>query len=261
MGEGDGGDGEKSDDSGNEGGSLGGGGGGGETGGGGGTGGSLVVQKKTTTTTKRARRTTEGITFSPTPDKFQEPAATPRTDRKPRTASEDLLLCTISHRAFNKYVYPEDGLCDLLYYTTAYYEPAKKEFRGARDVFSFGAFRAKVKEADATSKTSYGISFDYRYGKMIADQLKTSDAQSSFRNLWNDRIYHYGILHVWASPSEIKSTDKLQLLTELKNRQDALGTDKKGHRALGFQVTAVSDTNKTADTANYLLKWKSSSIP
>ncbi|XP_070396001.1 uncharacterized protein [Dermacentor albipictus] len=242
-GEGGAGDGEKSDDSGNEGGSL---------GGGGGSGGTLVVQKKTPTTTKRARHTTKGI--SPTPDKFQEPAATPRTDPKPRTASGGLLLCTISHRAFNTHVYPEDGLCDLLYYTTAYYDPAKKEFRGARDIFSFGAFRAKVKETAATSKTSYGISFDYRYGKMIADQLKTSDAQSSFRNLWNDRIYHYGILHVWASPSEIKSTDRLQLLKELKNRQDALGKDKKGHRALGFQLTAVSDKNKTADTANYLLK-------
>lgn len=224
--------------------------------GGGPSGGTVVIEKKTTTTTKRTRRprTTEGITFSPTPDQFQEPAPTPRTDRKPRHANEDLLLCTVSHRAFNKEVYPDDGLCDLLYYTTAYYDPAKKEFWGAFDALSFGVFREKVKASSATSKTSYGISFDYRYGKMIADQLKTSDGQNSFQGLWNDRIYHYGILHVLANSSEFKSTDRLQLLKELKKRQDALGNDKKGHLALGFQFIEREEYKKIAETANYLLK-------
>ncbi|KAL1479985.1 hypothetical protein MTO96_051415 [Rhipicephalus appendiculatus] len=182
-----------------------------------------------------------------------EPPPTPRPERKPRTDDGNILLCTISHRAFHKGLYPHDGLCDLLFYTMAYYEPTSKEILGSYDVFSFDVFRTKVKDTPADSRTQYGVSFEYRYGKFIADQLKSPDAQNSLKDLWNDRIYHYGILELWADPSDIQSTDKLQLFTELKKRQDVFGADKEGHRVLGFQHVDVEYTNKTADSANYLI--------
>ncbi|KAL1470221.1 hypothetical protein MTO96_040562, partial [Rhipicephalus appendiculatus] len=121
-----------------------------------------ITKKKPTAKTPKSRPTKALHTTSPTPDQFKEPPPTPRPERKPRTDDGNILLCTISHRAFHKGLYPQDGLCDLLFYTMAYYEPTSKKILGSYDVFSFEVFRTKVKDTPADSRTQYGVSFEYR---------------------------------------------------------------------------------------------------
>ncbi|KAH7986541.1 hypothetical protein HPB52_024884 [Rhipicephalus sanguineus] len=86
----------------------------------------------------------------------------PRPVPKTRDPYDDLLLCTVSHRAIFKEMYPPDGYCDLLFYTVAYYEPNSTKFQGAYDEFSFDVFRSQARSLGASSKTGYGISFLFK---------------------------------------------------------------------------------------------------
>lgn len=213
------------------------------------------VTKATSTPSTRStprRRTVFVVTTSPTPDIIQETPYPARPVPKKREPYEDLLLCTVSHRAIFKEMYPPDGHCDLLFYTTAYYEPTSNQFRGARDEFSFSVFLSKARSAGANSKTGYGVSFDYVYSSVIDDQLRQSTAQDKFKALWNNNIYHYGMLHVYDKPDNITSTDKLRLLKTIKARQDALGANKNGHRVLGFRfVGGYKNPDKYRQVLNY----------
>lgn len=203
-----------------------------------GTSGQFVTKATSTPSTRSTprRRTVFVVTTSPTPDLIQETPHPARPVPKKREPYEDLLLCTISHRAIFKEMYPPDGHCDLLFYTTAYYEPKSNEFRGARDEFSFSVFLSKARSAGANSKTGYGVSFDYVYSSIIDYELRQTTAQQKFQALWNNNIYHYGMLHVYDKAENLTATDKLRLLKTIKARQDALGANKNGHRVLGFKL-------------------------
>ncbi|XP_070395456.1 uncharacterized protein [Dermacentor albipictus] len=194
-----------------------------------------------TTRATRRHRTIAVQTTSPTPDLIQETPHTARPVPKKREPYEDLLLCTISHRAIFKEMYPPDGHCDLLFYTTAYYEPSSKEFLGARDQFSFDVFRSQARSAGANSKTGYGVSFDYTYSSLIDDELKRTPAQHAFQALWNNNIYHYGMLHILDSLKRLTYKNQLRLIKTIKERQDALGASKNGQRVLGFLQVYKSD--------------------
>ncbi|KAH6927975.1 hypothetical protein HPB50_010205 [Hyalomma asiaticum] len=105
------------------------------------------------------------ITTSPTPDTFQETPHPPRPVPKKREPYHDLLLCTVSHRALFKEMYPPDGYCELLFYTEAYYESNSGQFLGAYDGISFDVFRRQARSATANNKTTYGVSFIFRHLK------------------------------------------------------------------------------------------------
>ncbi|KAK8789104.1 hypothetical protein V5799_021119 [Amblyomma americanum] len=166
-----------------------------------------------------------------------------------------MLLCTVTSRAYSALFDLEDGICTLLFYTAAHYDRGAKDFRGAYDEYSFGTFRAWAKSKGAHSKTGYGVSFDYVDAEAAYNALRAADGQQKFAKLWNDMIYHYGLLHVWETADALKANNaRLKLLSELKTRQDALGSKKNGQRVLGFQFQAPRDLDKFNDVVTHLQK-------
>ncbi|KAK8789106.1 hypothetical protein V5799_021118 [Amblyomma americanum] len=204
---------------------------------------------------RKTEATAPPVTTSPTPDSFEEPAGTPRVQPKPleMTPHEDVLLCTVSSRVYAALHDLEDGICTLLFYTAAHYDRGAKDFRGAYDEYSFDTFRTWTKSTGGNSRTGYGVSFDYVDAEAAYNVLKTPDGKNKFSKMWNDIIYHYGLLHVWESADALKANNaRLKLLSEIKSRQDALGSNKNGHRVIGFQFQAAHDLDKFNDVISYL---------
>ncbi|XP_077521005.1 uncharacterized protein LOC144132460 [Amblyomma americanum] len=196
------------------------------------------------------RRTTSEATTSPTPDQFQEPALTARPVPKPlATQHDDLVLCTITHRAQWDKTYPPDGLCDLLYYTSIRYDNSRYQFDGSYDRASFDLFLQKARAAGSGAKTGYGASFEYEYAQDAAAQV------SRLSHLWNRGVRHFGILHAWDTASNLTSYNyKLNFIKEAKKTQTALGSGSTVHMALGFQVKKRSESSKTRNILSYIQK-------
>lgn len=176
------------------------------------------------------------ITTSPTPDTFQETTFPPRPVPKTRDPYDDLLLCTVSHRAIFKEMYPPDGYCDLLFYTTAYYEPNSTKFLGAYDEFSFDVFRSQARSLGASSKTGYGVSFLFKSPSDLSYELNTPTGKQKFGELFSDNIYHYGVLHAYGNEYDLEDSTIYSAFQKIKDQQDTLAQGKNGHRVLGFQI-------------------------
>lgn len=210
------------------------------------------AQVNTGTGTKKPKGPTTEDQPEPTANPVSEENTEPSTDG-PRKKKNSLLLCTISFRALYKMQYPPDGLCDILFYTSAYYEPNEDEFRGAYDTSSFDLFRTQARSSSGA--TDYGVSFDYQYAADTSKALRSETGQRKFKKLWDDQIYHYGILHTWDEPSVLKAPNtKLGLIKVLKEQTDKIKGSDTVELVIGFQFKNGNDLTNLKDVADYILK-------
>lgn len=209
-------------------------------------------QVNTSTRTKKPKRPTTEKKTKPTANPVTEENTEPSTEG-PKTKKNSLLLCTISFRALHEIQYPPDGLCDILFYTSAYYEPNEEDFSGAYDVSSFDLFRTQAQSSSGA--TEYGVSFDYQYAADTAKALRNETGQSKFKKLWDDQIHHYGILHTWDDPPVLKAPNtKLDLIKVLKEQTDKIKGSVTVELVIGFQFKNGNDLTKLKDVADYILK-------
>ncbi|KAL1479464.1 hypothetical protein MTO96_015929 [Rhipicephalus appendiculatus] len=113
------------------------------------------------TTKKYVRKTTqEVITTSPTPDQFVPKPNPTLWPPPPAPGSQnDTVLCVVGENEItpvDKPVYPEDGLCNLVFFAHLVF--LGNEFRGRRSEATWTNFRSA---ASKSSKTGYGFSIDY----------------------------------------------------------------------------------------------------
>ncbi|XP_077536159.1 uncharacterized protein LOC144148511 [Haemaphysalis longicornis] len=86
-------------------------------------------------------------------------------------------------------MYPEDGLCDYIYYTSVVV--LNRKLKALKIDMSWNVFKSQMKNR---SKTGGGISFDYRY--VTVAQLQQAKIVAELHNLVKLNIKHYGILNI-----------------------------------------------------------------
>ncbi|XP_065301972.2 uncharacterized protein [Dermacentor albipictus] len=100
------------------------------------------------------------------------------------------LICTFGDAMTENTPWPEDGLCDYLFYT-ALGKKGGSQLSGERK----SNFNRFLVEAMKQFLTSYGVGFDYGNREEIVKNVATEAARADLNTLWNNGISHFGVLN------------------------------------------------------------------
>ncbi|KAH9375870.1 hypothetical protein HPB48_011782 [Haemaphysalis longicornis] len=119
-------------------------------------------------------------------------------------------------------MYPEDGLCDYIYYTSVVI--LNRKLTAVNIQISWNVFKSQMKKR---RKTGGGIGFDFRY--VTAPLLQGSNIKRQLTALVKENIKHYGLLNIMEESYNIleKKTETVRhLITVMKKIQGGDSTRK-----------------------------------
>ncbi|KAH7950245.1 hypothetical protein HPB49_021555 [Dermacentor silvarum] len=115
----------------------------------------------------------------------EAPTSTARTER---ISDAYPLLCTYGTKTNTSTLFPDDGLCDFIFYDSAYNH-------GRNSPTSPASFSESMKAVLAASlrykTTEIGIAFAFDYMATLRSDMKAGKVLEEF---WNWRVYHFGIV-------------------------------------------------------------------
>ncbi|XP_077490937.1 uncharacterized protein LOC144101677 [Amblyomma americanum] len=170
---------------------------------------------------------------------YREPATTPK---EPDTTTADMettmetttkrrpaldastLMCTYGTETNTTTMFPEDGVCDLIFFDSAY----KKYINVPTQPQTFGTgMKSFLAAASRYESTEFGVAFAYLYiDRLTADVKRTNPTMLEV--FWRSGVFHFGIIDM---PASGVSHDNIRgvftLLKELSivamKRPDTLG--------------------------------------
>ncbi|XP_054923944.1 uncharacterized protein [Dermacentor andersoni] len=155
-------------------------------------------------------RTEEPGTRSEEPQEIEEaPTSTAYTTKRASDAYP--LLCTYGTETNGSTLFPDDGLCDLIFYDSAY--------KHDRNLPTLPASLSESMNAVLSASLGYrtteiGIAFAYDH---MATLLKDMKADRFLEAFWDRHAYHFGIVDMPAFGVEYK--DIIQVFVVLKVRE------------------------------------------
>ncbi|XP_077520111.1 uncharacterized protein LOC144129926 [Amblyomma americanum] len=140
-----------------------------------------------------------------------QPSTTPEKKLMARTP----LVCVFGNRTDWKMHFPEDGLCDLVFYDSLYGHEA--------NTFRSGNFTADLRRVLAAFKaynvTQRGLAVTSTSVNKARSDLSSAKGKATFERLWASGIYHYGVLDI-APTNKTRENDiqvACRLLNEIRN--------------------------------------------
>ncbi|KAH7953650.1 hypothetical protein HPB49_010879 [Dermacentor silvarum] len=158
------------------------------------------------------------------PDGPTMPATAPtETDKQP-------MLCTMSDRITSSLQFPQDGLCDYIFFDSLY--------KGGRNLLTDPATYSSslntfLNDHRAYQRTTLGVGFAFIYLATAKEDLKVRNP-SPLAPFWKEGIFHVGILDTpaWAVRIETRAA-----IATLKTINRLLDTQR--HRG-NFSITALA---------------------
>ncbi|XP_049513980.1 uncharacterized protein LOC119431742 [Dermacentor silvarum] len=126
------------------------------------------------------------------------------------------LICTVSDGLKLSMIFPEDGLCDYIFFDSL------EKRRGATLAGPYTDPLKRFLDASSKSvKTQYGVGFDYANSRRVKDLLTMQDTISHLDSLWNWGVSHYGVVNtqVYSFGSD-KLDELLSILEALSQIMD-----------------------------------------
>ncbi|XP_077490935.1 uncharacterized protein LOC144101675 [Amblyomma americanum] len=187
----------------------------------------------------RTKPSDDGATFE-TDLTYRKPATTPtelattaaatkettvKTTTKRRLVLDSrTLLCTYGIETNTTTVFPEDGICDLIFFDSAYKNNINVPLQ--EDTFGEG-MNAVLAAASRYQSTEFGVAFSYLYIEWLTNDMRETNP-TILDAFWRSGVFHFGIIDM---PASNVSYDKIRevftLLKELSivamKRPDTLG--------------------------------------
>ncbi|XP_077489197.1 uncharacterized protein LOC144100023 [Amblyomma americanum] len=135
-----------------------------------------------------------------------------QTTEKKRGLDARTLLCTYGDATNSSTVFPPDGLCDLIFFDSAY--------KGYKNVpLIQGSFEDNIKvflsAAKGYQNTEFGVAFAYKYHTWMRNDLKNVDSKL-LEVFWSSGVFHFGVIDMPAFGVDPRNiSDALTTLKEL----------------------------------------------
>ncbi|XP_070378333.1 uncharacterized protein [Dermacentor albipictus] len=198
-----------------------------------------TLPKKTTTAPITAKKTSS------------MPARSTSTPAKRSTTTTTIaplvppLMCSVSETAMQPFMYPDDGLCDIIIYT--HLVILNNTLRSLVYPESYDTFQNVCFHRYA--KTSCGISFNARYIKH--DQLTKNEMQR-LEKIRPHNIKHYGILNIYGNLKDVAnfSADLGPITKKLRSLIKDSHWGVSSHIILGFGLDRYDSPTSYSDLQN-----------
>ncbi|KAK8787798.1 hypothetical protein V5799_022428 [Amblyomma americanum] len=131
------------------------------------------------------------------------------------------LLCTYGIETNTTTVFPEDGICDLIFFDSAYKNNINVPLQ--EDTFGEG-MNAVLAAASRYQSTEFGVAFSYLYIEWLTNDMRETKP-TILDAFWRSGVFHFGIIDMPASNvsyDKIREVFTLLKMCQLKSKNNHL---------------------------------------
>ncbi|XP_049523130.1 uncharacterized protein LOC119454297 isoform X1 [Dermacentor silvarum] len=143
------------------------------------------------------------------------------------------LVCVMGEKTSSANAFPDDGLCDYIFFDSLYKNGRNMVSRKATYSNSLNTF---LNEHPPYQTTSLGVGFSYHYLPMAEEELKGRNP-SPLASFWQQDVYHVGILD---TPTLMPENQTKAAISTLKEIDSLLETRRQLGKVL-ISVLAIPD--------------------
>ncbi|KAG0432966.1 hypothetical protein HPB47_020353 [Ixodes persulcatus] len=161
-------------------------------------------------------------------------------------SARSILLCTFGAAGVVSAMMPDDGICDVIFYTHGF--DRNDTFLGTGDEMAYGVF---LEAARNFTQTTFGVSIRVR----SARDRKTSDIVNGCQEAWNANVRHFGMLDVWELEDYDGAKDNEMItLLDFKGFHDTKRALYKGPLYIAFAASSTIDQAGTTKLMKRVLR-------